>query len=402
VIAQIDNHLIQFWILKAESSPLTSKSKFYRLQTKICFMVYRAIGIVSGSSLNGLDIAFVELQETTGKWTAEIKAGRRIAYDAGWKEKLRDASTLGAFQYHVLNVEYGKYLAGVVLQFIEESDLHYKVQLIALSGHIGFYKADLQVCSQLGDGATIAALTGINVVSDVRSIDLALGGKGAPVFPVVDKLLFPGQGLFLHLGSNAMVSRHINGDYQGFDVCPANRLLDRIAARENKPFDMGGMMAAEGTIDTSLLEILNELEYYHMPLPKTLSADFATDVVAPLFDPMRISVKDALRTACEHIAMQVSAGVQLLTSDRLLPSKQLVVTGGGGNNDFLVQRIREILANSATEVVVPDRMIVNFREALAMALIGVLRWREENNVFGYITGARRDSIGGSVWIGQEA
>jgi anhydro-N-acetylmuramic acid kinase len=358
--------------------------------------------VVSGASLNGVDIAFVELQETTGKWTAQIQAAQRVPYDAGWKERLGNAGKADAFGLQSLHIEYGRYLATVIQQFIAENALEYKVQLIAFSGHIGFYNASQQICAQLGDGATIAALTGINVVGDVRSIDLALGGKGAPVFPVAERLLFPEESMFLHLGSNATVTRHLAGDYESFDVVPANKILDRIVARENKKYDEKGLMAAEGTIDTGLLRILNELEYYHMPLPKTLSTDFATDVLLPLFEPMRMGVKDALRTACEHIALQVSSGIQLLAAQRILPSRRVLITGGGANNDFLVQRITEVLAQSAFEVVVPEHAVINFKEPLAMALIGVLRWREENNVFGYITGAKRDSIGGAVWIGQEA
>jgi anhydro-N-acetylmuramic acid kinase len=365
-------------------------------------MVYRAIGMVSGASLNGLDIAFVELQETTGKWSADVQAAKRVPYDSAWKDRLGNAAKLNAFAYQTLNIEYGRYLATVIRNFIEENALEYKVQLIAFAGHIAFYNAGQQICAQLGDEATIAALTGINVVGDVRSIDLALGGKGAPIFPVAERLLFGEESIFLHLGSNATVTRHLSGDYKSFDAAPANKILDRLAARENKSYDTGGLMAAEGNSDTGLLQILNELEYYHMPLPKKLSTDFATEVLLPLFDPLRMSVKDALRTACEHIAVQISSGIQLLAAGRLLPSRRVLVTGGGANNDFLVQRISEVLSQSALELVVPEPAVINFKEPLAMALIGVLRWREENNVFGYITGAKRDSIGGAVWIGQEA
>jgi anhydro-N-acetylmuramic acid kinase len=365
-------------------------------------MLYRAIGVVSGSSLNGLDVAFAEIHETTGKWTAEILAGQRVPYSTEWKQKLRSAGDLSVFEYHALHVEYGKYLAAVILQFIEENQLHYKVQLIACQGHTSFYKANRQICSQLGDGATIAALTGINVVGDVRSIDMALGGKGAPVFPVVEKLLFTANQLFLHIGSNVTISRHLDNDYKSYDVCPGNRLLDLLAARDDKAFDAAGMMASEGKVDTALLDILNELEYYHLPLPKTLSADFTTDVVYPMLDDLRLNVHDALRTACEHIAIQVAEAVQTLSAERLITSKQLFVTGGGANNEFLISRISAALSTSGVDVMVPDKMIVNYKESLAMGIIGILRWREENNVFSYITGAERDSIGGAVWIGQEA
>ncbi|HTE23680.1 anhydro-N-acetylmuramic acid kinase [Flavitalea sp.] len=365
-------------------------------------MVYRAIGVVSGESLNGLDIMFAELHETTGKWTAQILAGERIPYEPEIRRKLENLDSLGLSEYHELHVTFGQYLAELIRDFIDRNELHYKVQLIACDGHTIFYKPELKICSQLGDLSQVAAITGINVVGNVRNMDLGLDGKGAPVYPIAEKLLFSAQQLFLHLGSNANLSRHLPGQYKNFDVCPANRLLDKLAARDNLDLDPGGMMAAEGKVDEKLLDILNELEYYELPLPKSLSIDFATDVVYPLFDELRLNVKDALRTAVEHIAIQVTNGVKLFMSDEPAAKNELFMTGGGANNNFLVERIRTLVGESGISLIVPDKLVVDFKEPLAMALIGVLRWREENNVFKYITGAKRDSIGGNVWIGQEA
>jgi anhydro-N-acetylmuramic acid kinase len=365
-------------------------------------MVYRAIGVVSGGSINGLDIMFAELQETTGKWTAEIVAGQRIAYEPELKQRLKNLDELSMAEYQEFHTAYGKYLGEEIREFIDRNQLHYRVQLIACDGHTTLYKPEQGLCSQVGDLAQIAAITGINVVGNVRSTDLALGGRGAPIYPVIEKLLFTDQNLFLHLGSNTILSRHVPGNYKTLDVCPANKLLDKLAAREKKNFDPAGMMAAEGHVDEKVLEILNELEYYRLPLPKTLSADFGTDVVYPLFDNLRLSVKDALRTAVEHIAIQVLRALELLKSEYPDTKNELFVTGGGANNNFLVERIAALAAESGITLKVPDKLVANFKEPLAMALIGVLRWREENNAFGYITGARRDSIAGSVWIGQEA
>jgi anhydro-N-acetylmuramic acid kinase len=365
-------------------------------------MVYRAIGVVSGASLNGLDIMFAELHETTGKWAAEILAGQRVPYEPELKQRLKNLDGMSMTEYLEFHSAFGKFLAEEIRAFIDRHQLHYKVQLIACDGHITLYKPGLGVCSQLGDLAQIAAITGINVVGNVRSIDLALGGRGAPVFPVAEKLLFTEQNLFLHLGSNASLTRHLPGDYKSFDVCPADKLLDKLAARDHKMFDPAGMMAAEGHVDEQLLDILNDLEYYRLPVPKTLSTDFATDVVYPLFDDLRLNVKDALRTAVEHIAIQVVNGLKVFTADYPDAKNELFVTGGGANNNFLVERISAHAAGLGISLKVPDTLLANFKEPLAMALIGVLRWREENNVFAYITGARRDSIAGSVWIGQEA
>jgi anhydro-N-acetylmuramic acid kinase len=365
-------------------------------------MVYRAIGVVSGESLNGLDIMFAEIQETTGKWSAQILAGERIPYEPEFKRRLENLENLSLSEFNQLHVTFGKYLAELISDFINRNNLHYKVQLIACDGHTISYKPELKICTQLGDLSQVAAITGINVVGNVRNLDLALDGRGAPVYPVAEKLLFSAQHLFLHLGSNANLSLHLPGQYKKFDVCPANKLLDKLAARDNHDFDRGGMLASEGQVDEKLLSILNELEYYEMPVPKTLSIDFATDVVYPLVDDLRLNVKDALRTAVEHIAIQVAKGVKLFRADEPSAKNELFLTGGGANNNFLVERIRSVVGESGISLILPDKLVVNFKEPLAMALIGVLRWREENNVFKYITGAKRDNIGGSVWIGQEA
>ncbi|RYY31524.1 MAG: anhydro-N-acetylmuramic acid kinase [Chitinophagaceae bacterium] len=365
-------------------------------------MVYRAIGIVSGSSLNGLDLAFAEVQETSGRWTAEILAAERFPYTAAWKDKLRAAASLNVKAHLQLHIEYGRYIAETVRKFIDTNNLHFKVQLIACHGHTSVYDPAHHICSVLGDGATIAALTGINVVTDVRCIDLSLGGKGAPIYPIAEKLLFPDNHISLHLGANAVLSGHHNNFYQSLEVCPANKLLDMIAQRDDKPFDPAGAMAAEGKLDSRLLTIINELEYYRLPYPKTLSLDFASDVIYPLVDDLSLTVQDALRTVVEHIAVQVASAFRYLNQQHQFPSGRLMLTGGGANNEFLVSRIAGNLAADGVEIIVPDKSTVNFKESLAMALIGILRWREENNVFSYITGASRDSIGGAVWIGQEA
>jgi anhydro-N-acetylmuramic acid kinase len=364
-------------------------------------MVYRVIGVVSGSSLNGLDLAFAELQESSGKWSAEVIAAERFPYTSEWREKLRKAADLPLKNFQQLDIAYGQFVGSTIREFIDKHQLHFKVQLIACHGHTVLYDPTRQTCSVLGDGASIAASTGINVVNDVRKIDMALGGKGAPVYPIIDKLLFKEYNSFLHLGANAQLSIHYNTTYQSVDVCPANRLLDLIAKRDNKPFDPGGMMAAEGKPDERLLSMLNELEYYHMPRPKTLSLDFASDVVYPLIDELSHNVHDSLRNAVEHIAFQVAQAWRELVAPYPVPSRSLMLTGGGANNEFLVSRIAALLDGDA-EIIVPDKNIVNYKEPLAMAIMGILRWREENNVFSYITGASRDSIGGSVWIGQEA
>lgn len=376
-------------------------------------MVYRVIGLMSGSSLDGLDIAFVELHEQAGVWSYEIKAAECYAYSEEWTERLKKATRLNALDYQLLHTAYGHYTGQLVNAFIEEYDLHYQVQLIASHGHTTFHLPAQKMTGQLGDGAAIAAVTGINVVSDLRAMDVALGGNGAPIVPIGEKLLLKEYPLFLNIGGIANISCNLTDHYTAFDACPANRVLNMLAQKAGKPFDEGGQLAAGGTVLPELLKTLNALEYYHLPSPKSLANDFGTDVVYPLLTATQYRIKDswiqdALRTYTEHIAIQVKNALEpLVTGYRnnnqsTAGNLALLATGGGARNTFLVDRLKNLLLEINVEVVVPDEKLTDYKEAVIMGLIGVLRWREENNVLASVTGASRNSIGGAVWIGQEA
>jgi len=365
-------------------------------------MTYRAIGLMSGSSLDGLDIAFVEFNESGGKWSYEIKAAECYAYETDWRERLKDAINLSAYDYQLLHTAYGKYTGEQVNRFIQHHGLEHRVQLIASHGHTTFHAPHEGMTGQLGDGAAIAATTEINVVSDLRAMDVAFGGQGAPIVPVGEKLLLTDFSYFLNVGGIANISFNNPGGYVAFDVCAANRVLNMLSQLEGKEFDAGGEMAAAGNINTALLTKLNGLEYYKKPSPKSLANSFGVDKVYPLIHSLGLDTKDALRTYTEHIAMQIGYALQSLNLQSEVANRKLLVTGGGAFNSFLISRLKEVLQGLNIEVVVPDPLLVNFKEALVMALIGVLRWREEYNVLHTVTGAKRSSIGGAVWIGQEA
>ena len=376
-------------------------------------MIYRAIGIMSGSAMEGLHIAFVEFQEISGKWNYEIKNVDCYPYSQEWVNKLKAASSLTALDYQLLHTSFGELIGKSVNQFIEGHGLQYKIQLLASHGHTVFHLPAKKMIAQLGSGAAIAAITGINVVSDLRAMDMALAGRGAPIFAIGEKLLFSENQLFLNLGGIASLSYNHSGTQISFDVSPANKVLNLLAEKAGKPFDEGGQLASAGKTDSRMLEILNEIEYYHLPYPKSLSNDFCTDVVYPLVKKAGQNLNDALRTLVEHIAYQVELAVKKLLTEIPLtagntvadisnPSYRLLVTGGGAKNVFLVERLKSALEELGVQVVVPEKNLIEYKEAVVMALLGILRWREENNTLSSVTGASRDSIGGAVWIGLEA
>ena len=365
-------------------------------------MMYRVIGLMSGSSLDGLDIAFVEFNESRGIWSYEIKAAECLPYNDDWIKKLSSATGLNAYNYLLLHAAFGKYAGEQINLFIDRNNLHHQVQLVGSHGHTTFHAPQLGMTGQLGDGATIAAVTGLNVVSDLRAMDVAFGGQGAPIVPVGEKLLFSDYSFFLNIGGIANISYRSADNYIAYDICAANKVLNMLAELEGKLYDDSGAMASGGNIITPLLTQLNALEYYKKPFPKSLANSFGIDEVFPIVQTFDNPVEDKLRTYAEHIAMQVSYAVQQIIKKPLDVPAKMLVTGGGAFNNFLVKRLQQHLEPYNLVVEVPGDTIINYKEALVMALLGVLRWREEYTVMKSVTGATRNSIGGAVWIGQEA
>jgi anhydro-N-acetylmuramic acid kinase len=365
-------------------------------------MEYRAIGLMSGSSLDGLDIAFVVFNETGGKWTYKMEASDCKPYSSEWMERLKGATALSARDYMQLHAHYGHYLAEQVNDFIAQNSLSHRVQLIASHGHTTFHEPLGKMTAQLGDGSALAAGTGINTVSDLRCMDVALGGQGAPIVPVGEKLLFAEYPLLLNLGGIANITAALPNGYMAFDICPANRVLNMLAADNGLDYDNGGSIAASGTLRDEALYAINQLPYYSQPFPKSLANEFGMETVYPILKKFNLSIPDALRTMVEHIVIQITRNTGRLVSKLQPGNRKMLVTGGGALNTFLVERLSNNLQTLGIEIVVPDLQTIQYKEALVMALLGVLRWREENTVLHSVTGASRSSIGGAVWMGQDA
>lgn len=362
-------------------------------------MIYNVIGLMSGSSLDGLDIVFVNFQENSGKWTYTIECAGCLEYTKEWHTKLETAIHLPAKEYMLLHTAYGNYTGKKINEFIEMNELHHKVNLVGSHGHTTFHEPQKGMTHQLGDGATIAAVTKLPVVSDLRNLDVAFGGQGAPIVPMGEKLLFPDYHFFLNIGGIANISAVDEGNFIAYDVCAANRILNMLAQTNFEAFDEDGKMAAAGEIHQGLLEKLNSLEYYKMPFPKSLANDFGTDEVFPLIQTFLLSPEDALSTYCEHIAIQIRNALSPFIKTS---GEKLMITGGGAFNTYLIERISVHLNRIGVEVFIPGEETVAYKEALIMALLGLLRWREQNTVLSSVTGASRNSIGGALWLGTDA
>src|ERR1700722_12971460 len=264
-------------------------------------MVYKVIGLMSGSSLDGLDIAYVHLSPASRQKSSHSRGGWEFqfihtdcyAYPAEWRERLAGAVRLSARDYLLLHVEYGRWVGEQVERFVAANGLEYQVQLIASHGHTVFHEPARRMTAQLGDGAAIAAVTGVNVVSELRAMDVALGGQGAPIVPVGEELLLSEYVLLLNLGGIANVSGAGSvvsaeagsaglAGRVAFDVAPANRVLNELAGDAGLPYDNDGLLAASGKVDEVLLGKLNALPYYGQGYPKSLGNEFGVETVVPL------------------------------------------------------------------------------------------------------------------------
>lgn len=361
-------------------------------------MVYKVIGLMSGSSLDGLDICYTYLEEIRGQWKFDIQHAACLPYDSEWSEQLTHAQQLDAGDFLKLHTTYGKYIASKVIQFIEKNGIQHKVDFIATHGHTVYHDPANQTSFQLGDGATIAALTGLPVISDLRSMDVALGGQGAPIVPIGDKLLFSDFNYWLNIGGIVNITTMNNDQIMAFDVCTGNQALNALALREGKDFDENGELARTGKLLLAVLGHLNDQEYFKRMPPKSLSNDAARELVFPILMESEHLNLDLLRTMVQHIAEQVATVVKQFPSGK--EASKMLVTGGGAFNNFLVETIQQQLEPLDVHVVVPYEQVVKFKEALVMALIGTLRWREETNVLSSVTGASRDSISGALWMGH--
>jgi anhydro-N-acetylmuramic acid kinase len=347
---------------------------------------YHAIGLMSGTSLDGLDIAACEFILSDGKWSFEIVSSQTYAYSAEWKSKLASLAVSDAHTLSYINVEYGHLLGSLTREFLKNTG--FQPDLIASHGHTIFHQPANGLTVQIGSGSAIAAETGLPVVCDFRSTDVALGGQGAPLVPVGDRLLFSEFDACLNLGGFANVSMEFNHERIAFDICPVNIVLNRIASRLGLEFDKDGAIARSGNVDFKLLEQLDNIEYYRQKWPKSLGREWLEQEFLPLADSYNGPVADLLRTICEHIATQVKQSVYILEDSRVL------VTGGGAHHLFLVERIRD---KNNHNWIIPQNEWIDYKEALVFAFLGVLRWRNEPNVLRSVTGCRINHSGGAIY-----
>ena len=218
---------------------------------------FKVIGMMSGTSLDGLDLAAVEFILNNGRWNFSLISGETITYPEKWLNKLQKAPNLTGEQLIELHSEYGKFVGLEINKFIKKTG--FVPDLIASHGHTVFHQPEKHFTFQAGNGAEIAAVTKITTVADFRTGDIALGGQGAPLVPIGDQLLFSEYDYCLNLGGFANISFESNQKQIAFDTGPANIILNYFAEKQGFKYDQNGNLGKRGKINPALLEKLNNI-----------------------------------------------------------------------------------------------------------------------------------------------
>lgn len=349
----------------------------------------RVIGLMSGTSLDGLDLAYCQFGNENSTWHYEVKKASTLKYPEGLRSKLASAMTMTGFDLMMLDKELARFMGNAVNAFME--NFKDDVDLIASHGHTVFHRPDLGLTTQIGSGAVIAAITGKDTVSDFRTTDVALGGQGAPLVPIGDELLYGQYDICLNLGGICNLSYRENKLRKAYDISPCNIVLNLLAQQLGHNFDPEGSIARQGLINENVLKQLNQLDYYQLKANKSLGREWIDNHFLPIIQQCSLPTPDILRTVSEHIAQQIATACN---ADR---GTTMLITGGGAHNNFLIELIKEKFHG---QVQIPDEDTIDFKEAIIFAFLGFLRANNLSNCIASVTGASRNSCGGAIYSGK--
>lgn len=353
-------------------------------------LVYQVVGVMSGTSLDGIDLARLEFVDNNGAWEFKIIAAETHAYDKAWKQKLESASFLSIAQITEVGKNYTLYLAEVIQQFLKKYQLSENfLDAVCSHGHTVLHQPENGITIQIGNNSALAKKIGVKTVCDFRVQDVKLGGQGAPLVPIGDRLLFADYEYCLNLGGFANVSLESGQDRVAYDICAVNTVLNFLTEKIGSDFDEDGKIAASGQVDEKLLANLNGLPFYQKQAPKSLGIEWVKANVLPLIEVAPISVKDKVATYTYHAAQQIAQKLKGNASQRVL------ITGGGAFNATLMEHIQSLCE---MQLVIPEKELVEYKEALVFGLLGVLKLTDRVNVLKSVTGASKDHASGKIFL----
>ena len=353
---------------------------------------YNVIATMSGTSLDGLDVVNVHFSiDEKNDISFEIQHSTTYAFTENEKKVLQDAHNFETTRFLRFHNAVGTFIGEKVNKFIKQYKIK-DVDFIASHGHTIFHRPEDNFTFQAGNPAYIVAETGITTVGDFRTLDIAYKGQGAPLVPIGDKYLFSQYDACLNIGGIANISFDISSVLVAYDICPANMALNYFAGMFNKDFDEDGNIGRQGHIDDNMLMALNSIDYYRKRWPKSLGREwFDKDFMQTIQKFSSLDINNQMRTIYEHIATQIVKAFDEVQG------KEILVTGGGALNKFLI----ELIKNKTTKkIIIPDKQIIEYKEAVVFGFLGLLRILHKNNTLMSVTGAVKDSIGGAVYIGN--
>lgn len=350
---------------------------------------YQTIGLMSGTSGDGLDIAYCEFEKTKS-WQYKILKSETIPFPKKLGMALQNSHKHNGLKLSILDVDFGKWMGEKVRDFCEKN--HLKPDFVSSHGHTVFHQPEKRISLQIGNGWAMHQACGLPVINDFRMLDVQLGGQGAPLVPIGDQLLFPNYDYCLNLGGIANISMEKAGIRTALDICPFNLLLNRFAEELGSPYDSGGEFAKSGKLLPKLMEALNKLPFFRKIEAKSLGREIIEKDFVKILTAKSHKPENILHTLVIHFTHQI---IRTLWRE---PEKQqsLLVTGGGAFNTFFMEKLKEELGREV-RIETADPQIIEFKEALIFAFLGVLKVRGENNCLASVTGATRDNCGGVVF-----
>ncbi|MEM9076918.1 MAG: anhydro-N-acetylmuramic acid kinase [Bacteroidota bacterium] len=353
---------------------------------------YKVLGMMSGTSLDGLDLALCHFSKSDGKWNFSIEKTHEVSYNSTWKNRLKNAIHISEEDHAVLDNEYGIWLGEKAKHFLEEGDS--TVDFIASHGHTSHHRPEEGFTFQLGNGQLLANTSGRKVICDFRTKDVKLGGQGAPLVPIGDHLLFGEYDFCLNLGGISNVSFVRDSVRKALDIGMANMPLNYLTQKINLEYDEDGQLAQSGKLIPKLKTALDSLEYYTLPHPKSTGYEWFLADVVPLIEKSEGSIADLLHTIIHHNCEQIALEIGKFSTKS---NNIMFVTGGGAFNSFFIKTLQEKLGDSFT-LKIPNKTLIAFKEALVFALMGILKEENETNIFASVTGASQDSCSGEVFL----
>jgi len=347
---------------------------------------YNVIGVMSGTSLDGIDLCFTSFSKKNRDWKFSIHCCQTIKYDKKWVETLSLAHKFSVLEINEINKKYTSYLGDIILEFISNNNLN-DIDLISSHGHTIFHQPFNNYTFQLGNLSTLRDITKITVVCDFRVQDVKYGGQGAPLVPIGDLYLFDSYSHCINLGGFSNISVKKKSQIIAYDICAVNIVLNHYSSKVGLDFDIDGQLSSSGVINYDLLSDLNSIYYYDLDYPKSLGVEWVEKNLFPLINSFEISTQDIMRTYVEHISVQISKNI----NDK---KANILLTGGGAKNKFLISKLKERIDSKFQ---LESNEIIDFKEALIFGFLGVLKLRNENNCLKSVTGAYKDHSSGVIF-----